>query len=423
VNRFDDTIDHNYNYWIILKIVTGIELLTLVKGPIMKSHRRLICLLLGMLIALFCFSCGESPYAGLTQKAAQVDSLVIKGRALGLANIDSLRQARIALAKKYIAGLELSKITQADEWPAAKLFIAAGKLDTAMTMLEKLETNDARDQLFDLYLQKGKVDQAAQLFDQHLKASAGDQIGMYYEGLFYGYQEVGRNTEAMKITETAIASLPPAESVSFSLEKAALLYEDGKKNEALALLQELKKSYKDDPRALRGIEAKWNLFNLIGRPAPELKIAQWIDGKPVSMKDLRGKVVFLDFWAPWCGPCRAMFPHMKKLYAEFHDKGLEIIGVTRYQGFFNQLGQNLKNLAPEAELEWIRKFKAHHEMPIVYAVASMDEGRKNEATYGVYGIPHMVLIDKKGIVRLYTIGSGKSSEDKLQKGVEELLAE
>ncbi len=62
-------------------------------------------------------------------------------------------------------------------------------------------------------------------------------------------------------------------------------------------------------------------------------------------------------------------------------------------------------------------------MPFPYGIGAGDAAKKNSSQYGVYGIPHMVLIDKKGKVRLFAVGSGKWSEEKLDKGVQALLAE
>lgn len=382
----------------------------------------------GFLVPALCLAsmmvtnfCGQSPYVGLAKKAAEVDSLIIKARAAGKTNMDSLRKAKIELAEKYVLGLDPNKVKAEDRLPAAKLFYAVGKLDTAVQLLTNVDDKEAYQLLFNIYLQTDRVAKAETVFRQHLAAGAKDELGDLYESLFWGYQERGDVADALRIADEAIVALPAEKIFNFQLEKAELLFQKGQKAEAFKLLQQLQKDYQQDARAMRGINAKITLYNLIGQKAPELIIQQWIDSRPLTIKELRGKVVFLDFFGPWCGPCRAMFPHIKKLYQDYHDKGLVVIGVTRYYGFFNQLGQNLRNLQPAEELEWIKKFKLHHEIPFPYAVADMENGKKNEAAYGVYGIPHMVVIDKKGLVREVVIGSGKASEEKLDRTIANLL--
>lgn len=63
-----------------------------------------------------------------------------------------------------------------------------------------------------------------------------------------------------------------------------------------------------------------------GKPAPEL-IGINPEGKEIKLSDLKGKVVLIDFWATWCGPCRAALPHVKELYDKYHDKGFEVFCV------------------------------------------------------------------------------------------------
>ena len=65
----------------------------------------------------------------------------------------------------------------------------------------------------------------------------------------------------------------------------------------------------------------------IGEEAPEIALPS-PDGKIISTKDFKGKVLLLDFWASWCGPCRAENPNVKKVYEKYHEKGLEILGVS-----------------------------------------------------------------------------------------------
>ena len=70
------------------------------------------------------------------------------------------------------------------------------------------------------------------------------------------------------------------------------------------------------------------LAYLIGKQAPELQqIKGWINSKPIKLADLRGKVVLLDFWGTWCGPCVQVIPELIKLHEKYHDKGLVVIGI------------------------------------------------------------------------------------------------
>ena len=68
---------------------------------------------------------------------------------------------------------------------------------------------------------------------------------------------------------------------------------------------------------------------LVGKPHFPIEGATWLNGTLIMPEDLRGKVVLLDFWAVWCGPCIATFPHLREWHEKYADKGLVIIGVTR----------------------------------------------------------------------------------------------
>src|SRR5262245_13620757 len=100
------------------------------------------------------------------------------------------------------------------------------------------------------------------------------------------------------------------------------------------------------------------------------------DGKKVSIKDFRGKVVFLNFWATWCEGCREEMPSMERLYKEFRGKGLEIVAV------------NVKEKRPDA-LAFAKKLQ------LTYPLLLDPEGEVG-LLYGAFGLPVTYLIDRKG---------------------------
>ena len=102
------------------------------------------------------------------------------------------------------------------------------------------------------------------------------------------------------------------------------------------------------------------------------------DGRKVSLKDFRGKVVLLNFWATWCESCRDEMPSMQRLYLEFKGKGFEIVGV------------NVKDKRPDA-LAFAKKLQITY--PIV-----LDPGGEVGLLYGSFGMPLSYLIDRKGVV-------------------------
>ena len=117
-----------------------------------------------------------------------------------------------------------------------------------------------------------------------------------------------------------------------------------------------------------------------GQMAPVFSLAQR-DGQALALADLRGKVVLLDFWASWCGPCRAVFPLLKEFYKKYHDKGVEILGVS-----VDKDVKAWENAMDTEELPWLHVRDA--KLP----------GGKHTVSdlYDVSGIPHLVLIDREG---------------------------
>ena len=169
---------------------------------------------------------------------------------------------------------------------------------------------------------------------------------------------------------------------------------------------------------------------LIGKPAPDFTGDFAINGKPIKISDLKGKVVLLDFWAVWCGPCVASFPHLRELNDEFHDKGLEVVGVTSYEelfGFDKDKGEltNLdedKKLSRDDERNMLKDFIAHHKVDYRIMTVPRDERKKVFIDeYLASGIPEVVLIDRKGVVRMVKLGNSEENTKAIHEKVEELL--
>ena len=109
----------------------------------------------------------------------------------------------------------------------------------------------------------------------------------------------------------------------------------------------------------------------------ELK-GKTVEDKPFNWESYRGKVVLVDFWATWCGPCIAEIPNMMKHYEAYHDKGFEIVGINQDE-----------NIAA------VQKFLTERELPWTTVWA---EGQPNAEYYGINAIPTMILVDRDGKV-------------------------
>lgn len=110
-------------------------------------------------------------------------------------------------------------------------------------------------------------------------------------------------------------------------------------------------------------------------PTPEFSLAT-PDGKKISLKDFRGKIVLLNFWASWCVPCREEMPAMEKLYQEYKDKNFTILAVA------------VKDRRQDT-IDFLKELK------ITYPIA-LDPDAKVGQEYGAFGLPATYLIGPKG---------------------------
>lgn len=148
---------------------------------------------------------------------------------------------------------------------------------------------------------------------------------------------------------------------------------------------------------------------------PEIIGNQWIDQSPVKLSELRGKVVLLDFWAHWCGPCQVTLPQLTRWHEKYKDKGLVILGLTKYYGHGGQ-----KAMTPGEELVYLREFKKRNRLP--YGIV-VDEKDVNGLNYGVNSIPMSFLIDRKGVLRYISPGASDEEIESLGKMIKKIVDE
>lgn len=138
--------------------------------------------------------------------------------------------------------------------------------------------------------------------------------------------------------------------------------------------------------------------SLVGADAVSFSLAD-LNGKQFSMDKLRGKIVVLDFWASWCGPCRETMPHVEKLHKEFKDRGVVVLGLN------------------DEEIADAKRFVQKHGYTFPTLIDA--EGSVSKQ-YGIQAIPQTFVIDRDGKIVAHFMGTGQ--EVNLRDTVKELLA-
>ena len=136
--------------------------------------------------------------------------------------------------------------------------------------------------------------------------------------------------------------------------------------------------------------------------APDFTL-KTLDGKEIALSQLKGKVVLLDFWATWCGPCKESIPHLIQLYQSYRESGFELVGMNVDRG----------------DVEVVRRFVKAMDIPYPIVTAPEDMVR----SYRVTGIPAAFLIDKEGKIRDRMTGFNSTIARQLTTKVSDLTSE
>ncbi len=216
----------------------------------------------------------------------------------------------------------------------------------------------------------------------HVLDEAGKDIRQYYPKVLAEMNYIGEHFDNEKVRESLIHHL-------------AFTYVEGNGTDNIADLQNIYYTYVTSPylnAIFKQACAKWDKA-AVGKPSPDFKGVD-INGKQMSLKDFRGKYVYIDMWATWCGPCQKELPFLKKLAEKYKGRNITFVGLS----------------IDADKAKWEARVKSG---ALCGTQLYIGKGSRFQADYRISGIPRFILLDPNG--RIVNPDMTRPSSDDTEK--------
>ncbi|MEN8222922.1 MAG: redoxin family protein [Acidobacteriota bacterium] len=385
--------------------------------------------IIAILVALvFIISCGgdSADLKNLTNDYKALDAKFMEKES----GIKSYKEYQAFLAEKKKAFKDIqikykdSARSEAIDILKAKIFLKTGDMDSAENLIDEViaadgemidEANMVKVQAL---LGKKRVDDAYSVFSG-IESGVNKGKDFYSALMSFAFEASDKSVRKQYSQKLIDATDLPEEfkryTYMFYTNLASIAKEENNLEEAKKILQDAL-GITTDPRGKKSLESELAQIEFLGKKAPSISAETWLNSPSLSLDKLKGKVVIIDFWAPWCSPCRAVIPGLIEEYKKHKNDGLVVIGFTKLYGSYRDDVQNAGKVDSTKEIELIKGFAERFK--IDYPIAISNEG-KDFDSYMISGIPTMVFIDREGNVDHIKIGSG--NHNMVKEKIETLL--
>lgn len=420
------------------------------------------------LAAVLLLSCSEKPKSSLempsdieSRVSDSVYARVWKGELTTQAEFNA---SRSRFAKMFLDSVRTRELDPDETIYYARLLHWAGKSRKAQKLLRPLAAGEdetarrAFEDLVTIESENDRLEEAERLMREFRRRFPPDpkrDMGRYLcvDDIVTRYNDKDRPAEAVQVILEEVESLPFDNAYrSFGLigDLIPLMTELGRLGELRERAQTYRKRFEESlakhlatpapedstrkqyEKTTKSLE-QYAAFmgevleriDMIGQKAPDLQFLHAYNAdSSKTFREMCGDVTIVDFWATWCIACVVGYRELARIYADYKDRGLAVVGVTALQGKYRDgdpsrdEGSEREPLTKEREIELTRDYIERHHITWPCLVSTKP---LKDTEYKVNGLPTYFIIDRNGVVRYLQVGIGKEKE--MRRVIEKLLAE